>query len=192
MSTQNEITRLQSARNKIRNWMVGAGLASSTDKLDVLATSIAEIKNQGAVDAQVKEGESYTIPKGYHSGAGTVKGVGGGGNYTLQAKTATPTKQQQSITSDQGYYGLSGVTIAPIPDNYQDTSNTTATAADVLSTKIFVNSEGAEVAGTMANNGTLSTTIDGLDTVSYTLATGYYAGGTVSLTNDIETALAAI
>ena len=37
MSTQTEITRLQAARNKIRTWLVGLGLATSTDKLDALA-----------------------------------------------------------------------------------------------------------------------------------------------------------
>lgn len=90
MSTQTEITRLQTARNKLRTWLVGLGLAASTDKLDTLATAAAAIKNQGAIDASVKEGESYTIPAGYHNGTGTVKGVSGGGNYQLQSKTVTP------------------------------------------------------------------------------------------------------
>lgn len=63
MSTQTEITRLQEARNKIRTWEVGLGIATSTDKLDELATKAAAIKNQGAVDANVKEGETYTIPQ---------------------------------------------------------------------------------------------------------------------------------
>lgn len=63
MSTQTEITRLQTARNKLRTWLVGLGLAASTDKLGALADKAAAIKNQGAVDAQVKEGESYTVPR---------------------------------------------------------------------------------------------------------------------------------
>ena len=100
MSTQTEITRLQNARNKIRTWLVGLGLATSTDKLDELATKAAAIKNQGAVDASVKEGESYTIPAGYHNGSGTVKGVSGGGNYNLQTKSVTPTKEQQPISPE--------------------------------------------------------------------------------------------
>ena len=83
MSTQTEITRLQTARNKLRTWLVGLGLAASTDKLDALTEKAAAIKNQGAVDANVKEGESYTIPASYHNGSGTVKGVSGGGNYNL-------------------------------------------------------------------------------------------------------------
>ena len=45
----------------------------------------------------------------------------------------------------------------------------------------------------MANNGAITGTIDGLTTTSYTVAAGYHNGsGTVSLTSDIEDALAAI
>ena len=86
MSTQTEITRLQTARNKLRTWLVGIGLAASTDKLDALADKAAAIKNNGAVDANVKEGESYTIPAGYHNGSGTVKGVSGGDSLSIELK----------------------------------------------------------------------------------------------------------
>lgn len=44
MSTQTEITRLQTARNTIRNKMVALGLGTSTDKFDALATEINGIK----------------------------------------------------------------------------------------------------------------------------------------------------
>lgn len=192
MSTQTELTRLQTARNKIRTWLVGLGLATTTDKLDTLATAAAAIKNQGAIDATVKEGETYTVPAGYHNGTGTVKGVAGGGNYHLQAKTITPTKEQISVTPDQGYYGLSGVTVKAIPENYQDVSSTTAAEADVLANKVFVKSDGSVSAGTMPNNGTIESTIDGIDKTSVAIPAGYTSGGTVSLTNAIETALAAI
>ena len=46
--------------------------------------------------------------------------------------------------------------------------------------------------GTMPNNGAISLTIDGLTATSATIPTGYTTGGTVSLTSDIEEALAAI
>jgi hypothetical protein len=49
MSTQTEITRLQTARNKLRTWLVGLGLAASTDKLDALADKAAAIKNNDKV-----------------------------------------------------------------------------------------------------------------------------------------------
>lgn len=177
MSTQTEITRLQTARNTIRNWLVGLGLATATDKLDALATKAAAIKNQGAIDASVKEGESYTIPEGYHNGTGTVKGVAGGGNYQLQAKTITPTKQQQSAVPDQGYYGLSGVTVAAIPDNFQDVSSTTAEEDDVLANKIFVKADGSTGTGTMPDNGTVSKTLDAsTGNQEYTVPAGKHSG----------------
>ena len=190
MSTQTEITRLQTARNKLRTWLVGLGLAASTDKLDTLATAAAAIKNQGAVDASVKEGESYTIPKGYHNGTGTVKGVSGGGNYQLQAKTVTPTKDQQAVTPDQGYYGLSGVTVGAIPEVYQDVSVTTAAAGDVLANKVFVDADGVTQAGTMTDNGAVSKTLDATTgNQSYTVPAGKHSGkGTVAIVLETKTA----
>lgn len=183
MSTQTEITRLQTARNKLRTWLVGLGLAASTDKLDALTDKAAAIKNQGAVDANVKEGESYTIPAGYHNGSGTVKGVSGGGNYNLQAKSVTPTKEQQSITPDQGYYGLSGVTVGAIPENYQDVSATTAAPGDVLANKVFIDADGVTQAGTMPDNGAVERVLDATSgNQEYTVPAGKHSGtGKVSV-----------
>ena len=87
-----QITRLTNDRNTIRNKVLDFGLVESTANLDALATAIDGITNCGAVSAQVQEGDTYTIPKGYHNGSGTVSGVAGGGNYNLQSKSITPTK----------------------------------------------------------------------------------------------------
>lgn len=82
----------------------------------------------------------YTVPKGYHDGSGTVGidpteksklvpdnirqgitilGVEGAMSGTedvkAQAKTATPSKEQQVITPDAGYNYLSQVTVLAIP-----------------------------------------------------------------------------
>lgn len=192
MSVATEITRITTDRNTIRAKLVELGMAQTTDDLDKLATEVENITNQGAVSATVQEGDTYTIPKGYHNGSGTVSGVAGGGNYSLQSKTVTPTKLQQNLTPDSGYYGLSDVTVAAIPESYQDVSTVTAAAGDVLTGKVFVNASGQTVTGTMPNNGTLSQTIDGLTSASVTIPAGYVAGGTVSLSSDIEEALAAI
>lgn len=188
MSTSTEIARLQQARNLIRNKMVALGLGETIDKLDDLATEIDSISNRGAVSATVKEGETYTIPEGYHNGSGTVQGVAGGGNYTLQAKSVTPTKSQQSITPDSGYYGLSSVTVAVIPEAYQDVTSVTAGEADVLANKVIVDASGATVAGTMPNNGKVDRTLDTSNT-SYTIAKGYHGGtGTVKIVPENKTA----
>lgn len=176
-----QITRITNDRNTIRNKIVDFGLVESTANLDALATAIDGITNQGAVSAQVQEGDTYTIPKGYHNGSGTVSGVAGGGNYNLQSKSVTPTKQQQSVTPDSGYYGLSDVTVAAIPQAYQDVSSVTAVAGDVLANKIIVTADGSVTTGTMPNNGAVNQVLTA-GTPSYTVPAGYHSGtGTVSI-----------
>ena len=193
MSIQSELTRIYGARNVLRNKGVDLGVALATDSLTQIATKFDGITNRGAITATVMEGETFTIPEGYHSGSGTVSGVPGGGEYELQHKTVTPIKAQIDVAPDAGYFGLSGVTVNPIPDMYQDVSAVTAGAADVLATRLFVRSNGELTPGTMLNNGAVAASIDGLTITSYTIPAGYHDGsGTVNLTNDIENALAAI
>lgn len=188
MSVATEITRIQTDRNTIRNKLIDFGLVESGANLDACATAIDGIVNRGAVSATVQEGDTYTIPKGYHNGAGTVSGVAGGGSYNLQSKTVTPTKQQQSITPDSGYYGLSDVTVGAIPQAYQDVSSVTAAAADVLAGKVFVTSSGAVTTGEMANNGAVNKTLTAQEQ-NYTIPKGYHSGtGSVSISPESKTA----
>ena len=182
MSISTELTRLQTARNRLRTKLIALGLVTATAKLDDCATAVDGITNQGAVSATVQEGDTFTIPAGYHNGSGTVSGVAGGGNYKLQSKTVAPTKAQQAVTPDSGYYGLSDVTVSAIPDAYQDVSSVTATAADTLTGKVFVTSAGTVTTGTMANNGAVTKALD-TATTSYTIPKGYHSGaGKVSVT----------
>lgn len=340
MSIAARIARISSAVAAIRSKYVELGISQSTDKLDNLATASEQIENKGAVVATVSEGSTYTIPKGYHNGTGTVTGIApaedaevssweipdmisltspspyavsssddsddawkvfdgntatawaagnagtkwiafnfgestkvngirlrpsentdhfptsftvlGSNNgdewtpiteepistnspeamvaqefeltastykifrvqttdpyfeiseiefrtvesiskYSLQStKVVTPTTKQQSITSDEGFYGLTGVTVNPIPENYKDVSPVTATGSDVLSGKVVVDASGTTIAGTMPNNGVIAMVIDGLTTTSVTIPAGYTSGGTVSLDDTIEKALAEI
>ncbi len=181
MSISTEISRIQANKNTIRAKLVELGMATNTDNLDKLAAAIEAIVNQGAVSVTVQEGDTYTIPAGYHNGSGTVSGVAGGGNYNLQEKTATPTKKQQAITADSGYYGLSSVTVNAIPDAYQDVTSVTAGVADVLTGKIIVTADGVVTTGTMPNNGNVAKTLDAT-TVTYTIPKGYHGGtGTVKI-----------
>lgn len=194
------IANIIDSKGRINARLVTLGVALETDDLSTMATKIEEnITNQGAVSATVVEGQTYTIPKGYHNGSGTVTGLsdtaGDSEKYKLQSKTITPTKSEINVTPDSGYYGLSDVTVNPIPTAFQDVSSVTASAADVLTGKIFVTKDGVSTAGTMANNGAVAATITGLTegTSTYTIPKGYHNGsGTVSLTSDIEDLLESI
>lgn len=188
MSIATQINRIEANRNTIRDKLVELGMATTTDKLDTLAAAIENLVNRGAVSVTVQEGDTYTIPAGYHNGSGTVSGVAGGGNYNLQSKTATPTKKQQSITPDSGYYGLSDVTVAAIPEAYQNVSSVTAGAGDVLAGKVIVLADGTVVTGTMTNNGSVSKVLS-VESTSYTVPAGFHNGqGKVTISLETKTA----
>ena len=191
MSIATYIASIEADRNTIRNKLVELGLAQSVDKLDVLAQAIAEIVNRGAVSVEIKEGTSYTIPAGFHNGSGTVKAIsdaaGDAEAYKTQAKTVTPTKKQQSVTPDAGYYALESVTVNAIPTNYQDVSSVNAGAGDVLTGKVFVTADGVVTPGEMVNNGAVDKTLDAT-TITYTIPKGFHNGsGKVKLVLEAKT-----
>lgn len=104
--------------------------------------------NNGAVTGEITDKDTpYTVPLGYHDGSGkvdiaaseksklvpdnirqgiTILGVEGSMSGTedvkAQAKTATPSTEQQIITPDEGYNYLSQVTIEPIPYSTSENS----------------------------------------------------------------------
>lgn len=99
------------------------------------------MKNNGAVAGVITgKDEEYTVPQGFHDGSGKVKinpdeqaklvpnniregvtilGVEGTMSGTEganpQARTVTPSTQQQEILPEEGYNYLSQVTVLPIP-----------------------------------------------------------------------------
>lgn len=150
------------------------------------ATVIAGILSRGTVTEEVKEGETYTIQAGYYEG-GTIAGIAGGGNYSTQAKSVTPTTTQQVVTPDEGKYALSQVTVAAIPSQYKDTTGTNATASTVLTGYSAMTADG-KVEGSMVDNAAVSVTLNKV-TSSYTVPVGYHNGaGKVTVASSTATA----
>ena len=101
-----------------------------------------------------------------------VNGVKLQGTFTapttsLQNKTITPTKSEQTIRADAGYDGLESVKVEAIPSKYIDTTSGTATGADILKGKTAY-AKGALITGTLtassitiAVNGTTSSETTG-------------------------------
>ena len=86
---------------------------------------------------------------------------------TLQNKTITPTKSEQTIRADARYDGLESVEVGAIPSEYIDTTSGTATGADILKGKTAY-AKGALITGTLtassitiAVNGTTSSETTG-------------------------------
>ena len=75
----------------------------------------------------------------------------GGGKYKVQSKEAVPTKAQQLVTPDDGFYALSDVTVGAIPEQFVDTSDATAAATDIVSGKTAY-ANGKKVSGTVQEN----------------------------------------
>ena len=200
MNVANQVTRILNDRDTLRTKAVKLKLSTKSvegtpssaiteeSNLDEIASAFDAVEDRGSVQATVKEGETYTIEKGYHDGTGTVSGVKGGGNYTLQSKTVTPTKDKQQITPDGGYYGLSDVTVNEIPAAFQNVTSVTAGEDDVAAGKIIVDKTGAQVVGKMPIIGTVDRTLD-ITNPSYTVEKGKHSGeGVVKIVPEAKSA----
>ena len=119
-------------------------VAASTKKGDTFYAGgekrIGTMPVNGAVDKTLDASTpSVDIPEGYTPG-GTVQ-------IELETKTATPSKSAQNIAPTSGKV-LSKVTVAAIPDKYQDVSGVTAALSDVTKGKKIVLADGTLGEGT--------------------------------------------
>ena len=216
MSLQTQIDRIVRLKNRIGAVLREWGISPVSNDLDGYTETLEGIQNRGTGGGEISEKSgSVQIQQGYYSETGnvqiapaeqqkivpgnikqgvTVLGVTGdysGDAANLQSKTITPTETAQNVTADPGYDALSQVVVNPIPATYQDVTGVTAGSSDVLSGKVIVTEDG-NVTGTMENRGAISGSL-GLTASSYTVPAGYHNGnGRVTLSSDIEEALAAI
>lgn len=217
MSISTQIQRLQTVRNAIRTVLINWGvITDSAADINDCQTALESISNNGNISVTLDtENTTTDLMAGFYAGGkvsieAQEKTAVANGDVTpdsgkvlskvtvnvtpkSQSKSVTPTKSEQTVVPDTGYDGLSEVTVSAIPDAYQNVSDVTATASEVLANKIIVDAQGNIIAGAMANNGTVSASVDGLTVTEYTIPEGYHSGsGKVTLTDDIEQALAAL
>lgn len=159
------------------------GLLDSNDTnwtIDDAAKAVHGIKLFNANKSM--ETNTLALEEGYYKGV-TITLGNVSEYYVLEEKTVTPSKAVQEVQPSDGKYGLSKVTVAPIPQAYQDVTEVTATADKVLVGSKFVAANGTVVDGAMANHNDLPATV----TVSPTAITsdggflieeGYHPGTT--------------
>ena len=190
-----QIERIEDSQVVIIHKTDDLGLTpGESDKISDAALALDAVVNRGSPTATISAGTSYTIQAGYYTG-GIVSYEQGTDDYKLQTKTATPTKSLQTLGPDDGYYGLSSVTVNAIPEAYQDVTIVTAanyaTAGDILTGKSVVGRDGNEIQGSMPNRGAVAQVLDAhktggvYDNYQYTIQAGYHNGsGVVGI--DIE------
>lgn len=184
----------------LKNWTADADASAANILLGKTAyVNGAKVSgtmaNNGAVSHVLdctEDNDSFAIAQGYHSGTGTV-------SIVKETKTVTAAQlaahEAITLTPTAGKV-ISGVTIEALDKKYQDVSAVTATKDKVLVGSNFVNAAGEVVGGTMANNGDVTAAIDvmasGSTGASISLAEGYIAASTISISSAVYDALAAI
>lgn len=219
MSIAQQAARITSLRDELRDILKELGLADEQDKLEQCVEAVRNMPKIPAEDTVLDINNiEKQIDKGYHPSEGRVhivteeKTVTQNGSVTpsegkvlskvivnvdnspnLQEKTVSPSKEIQTVVSDEGYDGLSKVIIEAIADIYADISGVTAAAEDVLEGKSFVSSAGENVAGAMKNMADSGISIDGMINEAVPIPSGFYNGmGYAKITDSIENELAAL
>lgn len=190
MAISDQISRIQEARDKIREKEKDMGIVNSTESPNL--TLLAErLEGITVVDNLLHEidgldGE-YVLEPGYYKG-GTISVKGSAGDYKLTSLgSITPSTSAQVFDpSTYSVYGFSKFTVDKIPKKFGDiTTLTTFTTSDELLSgkQVIVKTTGADnqpeavrITGTMTNNGNVTSTLSRTQTF-YTIPKGYHAGG---------------
>lgn len=169
--------------NKLTDW--GKLADESGWTIDDAALTLNDVQTFDLGEVELTNAEKEFGPgyyKGFKIKAGEISGV-----YKLQEKEVTPSKEEQEIVADLDHDALSKVIVHAIPAAYQDVTSVTATADKVLTGSVYVDSTGAVLEGTMANNEDMAATLD-TTTTSVSIPKGYHSGnGTVDISVESKT-----
>lgn len=168
--------------------------ASKSVSTTTQATPSISVNSSGLITASATQSAGY-VTSGTKSATKQLS--------TQAAQTITPSTSDKTIAAGKYLTGTQtikgdanlkaeniaeGVSIFGVEGSHTggiDTSDATAVASNILSGKTAY-ADGEKLTGTMTNNGTINSTMDGIDIKSVSIPAGYTSGGTVSLTDDID------
>lgn len=147
----NEIVTSDSLRFQAK--VVAPGTAQQQITPDTGYAALSQV-TVGAVPTEQRTftaNGTYTPNTGYFIDQVTVNVQGTTETVSYTANTTViPTEYTQYALPDDGDTALLQVTVNPIPSNYRDISNVTATPSDVLAGKSFITSAGVSQVGILA------------------------------------------
>ena len=135
-----------------------------------------------ATASDVAKGKTFTSTAGLK-----VTGTAKASAPTLQPKTATPSTSQQTITPDNGYDGLSSVTVEAMPTAALGTPTISVDSAGKITAKVEQTASGYVEAG--SKSATKQLTTKGAATITpgtsdQTIASGTYLTGAQTIKGD--------
>lgn len=165
---------------KITSSQIVNPVAFLKDSKFYCGTLLSNLGNATADD--VTEGKTFTSTAGLK-----VTGTAKASAPTLQSKTATPSTSQQTITPDNGYDGLSSVTVEAMPTAALGTPTISVDSAGKITATVQQASAGYVEAG--SKSATKQLTTKGAATITpgtsdQTIASGTYLTGAQTVKGD--------
>ena len=173
MSIQTQIERLERLRDSFRIKLMGMDLVGQSADFQECVSALADVEVHGYTYTPITDpNEPVVVAEGY---------------YPEGCIVAVPPSYAQKIIGENIRMGVS---IFGTDGTF--TSGSTAEEENILEGKTAY-CLGEKITGSMPDNGNMILSLDGLERISLPIPAGYHGGGgTVSLTDDIESELSLI